>query len=62
MRKIIKKIATVVATATMIAAMGITAFADEDSTYSFMGNPHIFGCTDEGDNTVVGYQQMKIRL
>lgn len=52
MRKIIKKIATVVATATMIAAMGITAFADEDSTYSFMGNPHIFGCTDEGDTTV----------
>lgn len=52
MRKIIKKIATVVATATMIAAMGITAFADEDSTYSFMGNPNIFGVEDEGDKTV----------
>lgn len=52
MRKIIKKIATVVATATMIAAMGITAFADEDSTYSFMGNPNLFGVEDEGDTTV----------
>lgn len=52
MRKIIKKIATVVATATMIAAMGITAFADEDSTYSFMGNPNLFGVENEEDTTV----------
>lgn len=55
MRKIIKKIATVVATATMIAAMGITAFADEESSYSFMGNPNLFGEADEESNSV-GWQ------
>ena len=52
MRKIIKKIATLVATVTMVSAMGISALAD--STFSFMGNPNLFNEPDEG-NTVVGW-------
>lgn len=52
MRKIIKKIATVVASLTMVSAMGITAFAAD--SYSFVGNPNLFGEADEG-NTVVGW-------
>lgn len=51
MRKVIKKIATVVASVTMIAAMGITAFADE-SFYSFVGNPNLFNEADQGNNKV----------
>lgn len=52
MRKIIKKIATVVASLTMVSAMGISAFAAD--SYSFVGNPNLFGEADEG-NTVVGW-------
>lgn len=40
MRKFVKKIATVVASLTMISAMGITAFGIEP--YSFVGNPNLF--------------------
>lgn len=52
MRKIIKKIATVVASITMVSAMGISAFAAD--SYSFVGNPNLFNEADEG-NTVVGW-------
>lgn len=54
MRKIIKKIATIVASITMVSAMGISAFAAE--SYSFVGNPNLFGEEDEG-STKVGWQE-----
>lgn len=50
MRKIIKKIATVVASITMVSAMGISAFAAD--SYSFVGNVNLFGETDEASTTV----------
>lgn len=52
MRKFVKKIATVVASLTMISAMGITAFGIEP--YSFVGNPNLFNETN-ADSTDVGW-------
>lgn len=52
MRKFVKKIATVVASLTMISAMGITAFGIEP--YSFVGNPNLFGETN-ADSTDIGW-------
>ena len=50
MRKIIKKIATVVASLTMVSAMGISAFAAD--SYSFVGHVNLFGETDEASTSV----------
>ena len=52
MRKFVKKIATVVASLTMISAMGITAFGIEP--YSFVGNPNLFN-ESNADSTEVGW-------
>ena len=52
MRKFVKKIATVVASLTMISAMGITAFGIEP--YSFVGNPNLFN-ESNADSTDVGW-------
>ena len=51
MKKVIKKIATVVASISMVAAMSVAAFAD-DSAYSFVGNPNLFNEADQGNNKV----------
>lgn len=52
MRKFVKKIATVVASLTMISAMGITAFGIEP--YSFVGNPNLFNEAN-ADSTDLGW-------
>ncbi len=52
MRKVIKKIATVVASVSMVAAMSLTAFAASWETYQFAGNPNLVGEADPGKNTV----------
>ena len=52
MRKFVKKIATVVASLTMISAMGISAFAIEP--YSFVGNPNLFN-EPNAESTEVGW-------
>ena len=52
MRKYIKKIATVVASLTMISLMGITAFGIEP--YTLVGDPNLFGETN-ADSTEVGW-------
>lgn len=47
MKKIIKKIATVVATATMMAAMSISAFAEtEDDYFMISGDARLFNVND----------------
>ncbi len=51
MKKVIKKIATVVASVSMVAAMSVAAFADE-SVYSFVGNPNLFNEADQGNDKV----------
>ena len=48
MRKVIKKIATVVASMSMVAAMSVSAFAAKYDTYQFVGNPNLFGEADPG--------------
>ncbi len=47
MRKIIKKIVAVATTLSMTAAMGIMAFAAD--SYTFVGNPHLFGIDADED-------------
>lgn len=53
MRKFVKKIATLVASLTMVSAMGITALAVEP--YSVVGNPNFFGEVNP-ESTDVGWQ------
>ncbi len=52
MRKIIKKIVAVATTLSMTAAMGVMAFAAyEPTSFTFVGNPHLFGIdSDDDDN------------
>ena len=50
MRKVIKKIATVVASVSMVAAMGISAFAADE--YQLVGNPALFGIEDGSDDSI----------
>lgn len=52
MRKVIKKIATVVASVSMVAAMSLSAFATTYDTYQFAGNPNLVGEADPGAKTV----------
>ena len=52
MRKVIKKIATVVASVSMVAAMSLSAFAATYDTYQFAGNPNLVGEADPGANTL----------
>lgn len=47
MRKIIKKIVAVATTLSMTAAMGVMAFAAD--SYTFVGNPHLFGIDADED-------------
>lgn len=53
MRKFVKKIATLVASLTMVSAMGISALAAEP--YSFMCNPNLVG-EKNPESTDVGWQ------
>lgn len=55
MRKAIKKVVTVVASLSMVAAMGISAFAAD--YYQFVGNPNLFGNADRGSEEV-GWQYL----
>lgn len=55
MKKAIKKIATVVASMSMVAAMSFSAFAAD--TYQFVGNPNLFGSADRGTEEV-GWQYL----
>lgn len=55
MRKLFKRVATVAATVGIMAAMTVSAFADEDSTYSFVGNPYLFGSDNFDDNSTLGW-------
>ena len=52
MRKTIKKIATVVASLSMVAAMSVSAFAAKYDTYQFAGNPNLVGEADPGNSSV----------
>lgn len=47
MRKFVKKIVAVATTLSMTAAMGIMAFAAD--SYTFVGNPHLFGIDADED-------------
>lgn len=55
MRKAIKKIATIVASMSMVAAMGISAFGAE--TYQYVGSPNLFGNADRSSEDV-GWQYL----
>lgn len=55
MRKLLKKVATVALTATMLTAISVSAFADEDDTYSFVGNPYLFNSEVFDDNSTLGW-------
>ena len=66
MRKIIKKIATVVAAATMMAAMSVSAFAEVEGEDTFMlsGDCHLFNVNEEENsdfwNTVEESQMLPL--
>ena len=55
MKKAIKKIATIVASMSMVAAMGVSAFAAD--TYQFVGNPNLLGNADRNTEEV-GWQYL----